>query len=388
MVFRRKFKTIGGYEVLGQVGGGSMASVYKGRDPVTGEIVAIKVVQSTSSDDPVIRMRFEREGQAIRMLNHPSIVRGYVFGHEEDFFYLIMEFVEGQDLSRRIKEKGRLPEKESLGIIIQIAQGLHHAHQQGIIHRDVKPANIMLTAEGQAKLADLGMAKTFGEDFDLTRSRTGMGTPNFMAPEQFQDAKRVDVRCDVYSLGATLYMAVTGSMPFSGRWPFSILEKKVNDDLIPPRELAPTLSEQIDLAIRRAVRADPNQRYATCLDFIEALTGKNQESSHSTVPWERRGRVRYDSRMEVECLLVECRNHRAGLAKVRDVSASGIGLIFNRPFELGTILGVELPRVDLKPNRTLFARVVRAHEQPSAKWIVGCAFNQELTDSDIRALRG
>ena len=209
-----------------------------------------------------------------------------------------MEFVEGQDLSRRIKEKGRLPEKESLGIIIQIAQGLHHAHQQGIIHRDVKPANIMLTAEGQAKLADLGMAKTFGEDFDLTRSRTGMGTPNFMAPEQFQDAKRVDVRCDVYSLGATLYMAVTGSMPFSGRWPFSILEKKVNDDLIPPRELAPTLSEQIDLAIRRAVRADPNQRYATCLDFIEALTGKNQESSHSTVPWERRGRVRYDSRME------------------------------------------------------------------------------------------
>jgi len=260
-------------------------------------------------------------------------------------------------------------------------------HDGKLIHRDIKPENMLLDREDTIVLTDFGIA-LMAQSSRYQSTQEVAGTAAYMAPEQFQDAKRVDVRCDVYSLGATLYMAVTGSMPFSGRWPFSILEKKVNDDLIPPRELAPTLSEQIDLAIRRAVRADPNQRYATCLDFIEALTGKNQESSHSTVPWERRGRVRYDSRMEVECLLVECRNHRAGLAKVRDVSASGIGLIFNRPFELGTILGVELPRVDLKPNRTLFARVVRAHEQPSAKWIVGCAFNQELTDSDIRALRG
>jgi serine/threonine protein kinase len=379
MVFGRKFKTIGGYEVLGKVGGGSMASVYKGRDPATGEIVAIKVVQSTSSDNPVVLRRFEREGQAVRLLNHPSIVRGYAFGHEGDLFYLIMEFVEGQDLSQRIQEKGCLTEKESLNIIIQIARGLHHAHQQGIIHRDVKPENIMLTAEGQAKLADLGMAKTFGEDFDLTRSRTGMGTPNFMAPEQFQDAKRVDVRCDVYSLGATLYMTVTGSMPFSGRWPLSILEKKINNDLIPPRELAPTLSEQTNLAVRRAVRADPNQRYPTCLDFIEALTGKN---------WDRRSMVRYDSRKEVECLFIEGSKQCACLARVQDVSASGIGLIFSRPFEPGTLLSIELPRIDLKPIRTLFASVVQAHEHPPAKWIVGCAFSQELNDSDLRALRG
>jgi serine/threonine protein kinase len=385
MVFRRTLTTIGGYEVLEKVGDGGLARVYKCRSPGSGKIVAIKVVRFTPNDDPVILKRFEREGEAAHRLNHPNIVRGYASGHEANYFYLVMEFVEGQDLAQRIKDKGRLPEKDSLDIVIQVAQGLHYAHQHGIIHRDVKPENILITAEGQAKLADLGLAKTLTEDLELTCTHTGLGTPNYMAPEQFQDAKRVDVRCDIYSLGATLYRTLTGLMPFSGRSGFSILEKKVHNDLVPPRELIPTLSAQIDWAIRRAVRADPNQRPATCLDFMQSLTEKDRGP---TTAWDRRGRVRYRSQKEVECLFIEERNTRACRAKVHDVSASGIGLIFPRSFEMGTVLGVELPRAGAKPTRTLFAKVVRAHEQSSAAWIVGCAFNQELSDSDIRTLRG
>src|SRR5262249_12754491 len=196
MVFRGTLKTLGGYEVLGKAGDGGLACVYKCRNPASGKIVAIKVVRFTSNDDPVILKRFEREGQAAQMMTHPNIVRGYTLGQEADFFYLVMEFVEGQDLGQRIKEKGRLPEQESLNIVLQVAEGLHYAHQHGIIHRDVKPENILLTAEGQAKLADLGLAKTFSGDSELTRSHSGLGTPNYMAPEQFQDAKRVDLRCD------------------------------------------------------------------------------------------------------------------------------------------------------------------------------------------------
>jgi serine/threonine protein kinase len=383
MVFRGALRTVGGYEVLGKAGNGGLACVYKCRNPASGQIVAIKVVRFTSNDDPVILKRFEREGQAAHILNHPNIVRGYTFGHEADFFYLVMEFVEGQDLGRRIKEKGRLPEQESLDIVIQIAHGLHYAHQNGIIHRDVKPENILITADGQAKLADLGLAKTLTEDLDLTRSHTGLGTPNYMAPEQFQDARTVDLRCDIYSLGATLYRALTGLMPFSGRGAFSILEKKVHNDLVPPRELIPTLSAQTDRALRRAVRADPDQRPATCLDFIQNLT-----HGDSTPILDRRGRVRYPSQKEVECLFIEERNPCGCWAKIRDISASGIGLIFHRQFETGTVLGIKLPRAGPKPTRTLMARVVRAQEQASATWIVGCAFIQEINELDIRVLRG
>jgi serine/threonine protein kinase len=384
MVFRGTLKTVAGYEVLGKVGDGGLACVYKCRHPDSGKIVAIKVVRFTSNDDPVILKRFEREGQATHLLNHPNIVRSYGFGQEADFFYLVMDFVDGQDLGRCIEDKGRLQEKESLDIVIQVARGLHHAHQHGIIHRDVKPENILITADGQAKLADLGLAKTLTEDLDLTRSHTGLGTPNYMAPEQFQDARTVDPRCDIYSLGATLYRALTGLIPFSGRGDVGIWEKKVHNDLIPPRELIPTLSVQTDWAVRRAVRADPNQRPETCLDFIQALTDKQQDS----IPTWDQVRARYGSQKEVECIFIEDRTPCACWATIRDISASAIGLSLNRTFETGTVLGIELPRTGSKPTRSIFARVLRAQEQCSATWTVDCALNEELSESEIRILRG
>src|SRR5436309_570933 len=138
-------------------------------------------------------------------------------------------------------------------IIAVVSQGLHRAHRQGLIHRDVKPDNVLLAADGKPKLTDLGLVKEIDDDFNLTKTGRGLGTPHFMAPEQFRDAKNADVRCDIYSLAATLNMTLTGELPFKSTGPLDAWMKKVNNDLPPPRQLVPSVSERVDWAVRRAM---------------------------------------------------------------------------------------------------------------------------------------
>ncbi len=154
-----------------------------------------------------------------------------------------------------------------------MAQGLHRAHKQNLVHRDVKPDNVLVTTDGIAKLADLGLVKETETDLNLTKTGRGLGTPHFMAPEQFRNAKNADVRCDIYSLGATLYQMITGELPFRSNGPLDAWMKKIQNDLTPPRQLVPELSERVDWAIRRAMSADPEKRPTTCREFIEDLTG-------------------------------------------------------------------------------------------------------------------
>jgi serine/threonine protein kinase len=233
----------------------------------------------------VLRKRFEQEFRAANTLDHTNIVRALDFGQEGNTPYLVMEFVDGESLGQRIEREGRLPEVEAVRIIGQVAQGLHKAHKLGMIHRDVKPDNILLAAaDGQAKLTDLGLVKELDTDTNLTRTGRGLGTPHFMAPEQFRDAKNADQRCDIYSLGATLYMAVTGQMPFRASNPLDAWMKKVHNELVPSRDLVPSLSERIDWAIRRAMSADPAQRPANCREFVEDLTGKSTRKTFVPLP--------------------------------------------------------------------------------------------------------
>ena len=142
-----------------------------------------------------------------------------------------MEFVEGESLGQKLERDGRMPEAEAIRIIAQVAQGLHRAHKQGLVHRDVKPDNILVTPDGMAKLADLGLVKETETDLNLTKTGRGLGTPHFMAPEQFRNAKNADIRCDIYSLGATLYMMVTGELPFRSNGPLDAWMKKIQNDL-------------------------------------------------------------------------------------------------------------------------------------------------------------
>ncbi|MER3414998.1 MAG: serine/threonine protein kinase [Gemmataceae bacterium] len=265
---------IGPYVILEKIADGGMGTVFKARHAQTGEIVAIKTIPPHLAANPVLLKRFEQEFRAASRLQHPNIVRAIAFGYEDKTPYLVMEYVDGESLGQKIHREGRLSEAVAIRIIAQVAQGLHRAHKAGLIHRDVKPDNILLTSQGEAKLADLGLAKEQDNDLNLTRTGRGLGTPHFMAPEQFRDAKGADVRCDIYSLGATLYMMVTGELPFKSCGPLDAWMKKVHNELTPPRLLAPSLSERTDWAIRRAMAADPQLRPGSCKEFIEDLTGK------------------------------------------------------------------------------------------------------------------
>jgi serine/threonine protein kinase len=261
-------RTVGDYELLECVGEGSAGTVYKGRHQTTGQIVAIKVMSIKWAANAMLVQRFEREFQAARSLNHPNLVRALDFGQLGEQPYLVMEFIEGQTLGARLEAQVRLPEAEAIQLIEQIGRALHAAHQQGLIHRDIKPDNILITPDNRAILTDLGLVKQLTAESDLTRTGRGLGTPNFMAPEQFQDAKNADVRCDVYALAATLYQMVTGKLPFEEETPLAVWRKKVIGDMIPPRKHVPELSARTEQVIRRSMSPGPDHRPASCLEFL------------------------------------------------------------------------------------------------------------------------
>jgi eukaryotic-like serine/threonine-protein kinase len=268
-------RVVGNYALLSKIADGGMGSVYRARNTATSDIVAIKIVPASMAANQVLLKRFEQEFKAASTLDHPNIVRALDFGYNQGSPYLVMEYVEGETLGQRIDRQGRLPEKDAIRIISQIAQGLHKAHSHGMVHRDVKPDNILIQPDGTSKLADLGLVKESETELNLTRTGRGLGTPQFMAPEQFRNAKNADSRCDIYSLAATLYMAVTGELPFRSCSPLDAWMKKVQNDYPPPRELNPNLSERLDWAIRRAMSADPMQRPSTCREFVEDISGRS-----------------------------------------------------------------------------------------------------------------
>lgn len=265
-------KTIGDYDLLAQVGEGGAGVVYKARHRVSEAIVAVKVLHAQQARSRTLLKRFEQEFRAARPLRHPHLVRAFDFQQLDGTAFLVMEFIEGRSLGERLELAGRIPISEAIALVSQVARALDWLHGQGILHRDVKPDNIIVSIDGVAKLTDLGLVKELLMNQNLTRTGAALGTPHFMAPEQFRDAKRVDKRCDVYSLAATLYQLVTGEIPFQTSGPFEAWVKKTKNEFVAPRELMPEIPEQIDRAICRAMNGDPDQRPGTCGEFIEDLT--------------------------------------------------------------------------------------------------------------------
>jgi serine/threonine protein kinase len=270
----KTMQTIGDYDVIEKIAEGGMGTVYKGKHRLTGHVVAIKVVPPNMLNNQVLLRRFENEFRAASKLNHVNVVRALDYGTVSGRPYLVMEYVDGESLGQRLERDGKMTEEEAVRIISQAAVGLQEAHKNGLIHRDIKPDNIMVTRDGQVKIADLGLVKETEADLNLTRTGRGLGTPHFMSPEQFRNAKNADVRCDIYSLGATLYMMVTGELPFANcNGPLDAWMKKTQNDIQPPRKLVPKLSERTESAIQRAMHPDAKVRQSSCQEFIADLAG-------------------------------------------------------------------------------------------------------------------
>jgi serine/threonine protein kinase len=237
----------GAYQVEGFLGQGGMGAVYKGTQIRLRRPVAIKIMRRDLGRDYDFEARFEREAQAMAKLNHPNIVSVIDFGEAgPDYLYIVMELVDGADLMNVIRG-GQMTQEMALSLLPQICDALQFAHDHGIIHRDIKPSNIMLTRDGRIKMADFGLAKRFDAESTLhTKTGTGMGTPDYAAPEQFDPGAHIDHRADIYALGVMIYQMITGTLP-RGAWKS-------------PSERAP-VAPQWDGIVTRAMQSDPADRY-------------------------------------------------------------------------------------------------------------------------------
>jgi len=206
------------------------------------------------------------------VLDHPNVVKAIEYCGTGPYPFLVMEFVDGESFGQRVERKGPYPEAEAIRLIAQVCEGLHRAHKQGLVHRDVKPDNILVTREGVAKLTDMGLVKDVDGDLNLTKTGRGLGTPHYMAPEQFRNAKGVDVRGDIYSLGATLYAMVTGQVPFENASPLDCWMKKIRNEFPSPKDIAPHLADEPDdwrILIGLATRGDVDGFITNDDDMLE-----------------------------------------------------------------------------------------------------------------------
>jgi serine/threonine-protein kinase len=261
---------MGNFQILGRLGVGAMGVVYKARQLTVDRLVALKMLPPRLARDPGFVERLVREARVVAALNHPNIVQVLDVGEADGLYYFAMELVDGETLGQRIRRLGRLPEKEALEIVRQTAAALDHAHAHGIIHRDVKPDNILLTKKGVAKLADLGLAMQRSEA-PAGQSVGPTGTPLYMSPEQARGGEAIDIRADIYSLGATLYHAVVGSPPFTGPNSPAILSKHLYDKVPSPRDAVPALSDGLCHVVMKMLAKRPFARYASPAQLMQDL---------------------------------------------------------------------------------------------------------------------
>jgi serine/threonine-protein kinase len=258
-----------GYEILAELGKGAMGVVYKARHIFTDRLTALKILPLKLARDSHYLERFKREAIAAMRLQHENVVRAYDFGGSEEYYYLALEFVEGETLEKRLEREGRLSEEVALGTVRQIALALGEASKQGIVHRDVKPENILITKEGTAKLCDFGIVKLLDRDEGaVTVAGTTVGTPFYIAPEQARGEEDLDTRTDLYALGITLFHLVTGRVPFTGKSQGAILVKHILEEVPDPRTVLPEVSEGCALIVRKLTRKKRDDRYPTPADLI------------------------------------------------------------------------------------------------------------------------
>ena len=257
------------YSIVRTLGGGGMANVYLAHDEILDRDVALKVLREQFAHDEEFAERFKREALSAAALSHPNVVSVYDRGQEAGTSYIVMEYVAGGTLKERISRGGPLDPGAATSIALQIAEALQAAHEQGVIHRDVKPHNVLLTSSGRAKVADFGIARA-ASAATISQSSMVLGTASYMSPEQAM-GKAVTPKSDLYSLGVVLYEMLTGELPYTAENPVAVSMKHVNDPLRPPREMNPEIPEELNALITKLLAKDPDGRYQSAAQLAQDL---------------------------------------------------------------------------------------------------------------------
>jgi serine/threonine protein kinase len=271
----KKATQLGDFKLVKKLGQGGMGEVFLAHQISLDRQVALKVMNKQFSKQENFVKRFKREAQTMAKLNHPNIVQGYAVGEESGLLYLAMELVKGHEKGRSLQDwmnnLKKLEVGDALHVVLIIADALKYANEMSLIHRDIKPDNMLITEKGVVKLSDMGLAKATDEDMSMTQSGTGLGTPYYMPPEQAADAKHVDHRSDIYALGCTLYYFLTGELPFKGTSAMELIMAKTKGSFTRARSLAKEIPERLDLILDKMIAKDPKTRYQSYDELIRDL---------------------------------------------------------------------------------------------------------------------
>jgi hypothetical protein len=268
---QEKVSIIGDFKLIKLLGKGGMGSVYKAIEMSIDRPCALKVMAKHLADNKDFVERFRREARIQCNLDHPNIVRGYRVAEERGLQLFAMEFIDGQSVQGWLKKLGKFSVGDALHITLAVLHAMQYAHEKNMIHRDIKPDNVMITSKGVVKVADLGLAKALDEDMSLTQSGMGAGTPYYMSPEQAANAKHVDARTDIYAIGCMLYVFLTGQMPFRGNTTLELIKAKEDGRFDPVRKYNPEVPEKLDLIIAKMIQKKPEHRFQSCAEVIAAI---------------------------------------------------------------------------------------------------------------------
>tara|TARA_R110002111_G_scaffold256979_3_gene324732 strand:+ start:61472 stop:62938 length:1467 start_codon:yes stop_codon:yes gene_type:complete len=273
-----KITHLGEFRLKRKLGAGGMGDVYLAEQESLDRKVAVKTLKKKFANDPNFVERFYREAKAMAKLDHPNVVRCYAVGEDRGFHYVAIEYIDGKSMQDWMNELKKLSVGDATFIILACLDALSHAHESNLIHRDIKPDNILVTSKGVVKVADLGLAKATDEDNSMTQSGTGLGTPLYMPPEQARNAKHVDHRTDIYALGGTFYNFLTGKFPFTGDSALELIMAKESGKFEPVRKLNPEVPEKLDLLIEKMMAKNPDHRFNNCAAIMELLEDMDLES--------------------------------------------------------------------------------------------------------------